>query len=402
MRDHRGVRLGGPLAAYRDGVWADLLRRGYTQLSGLNVLRLMACLSRWMDVHRLRPRDLLPGRLEEFARHRRRVGYTSWRTTRGLGPILDHLQGVGAVRRALVAATCTPLDRVLRDYSRYLEEERDCGSSAVEHRGRTIREFLTWRFGGVPLRLARLRPDDVTRFMLRETRARSVGSAQLRATALRSFLRYLRAVGLNDRDLSAAVPRARRSRFRSLPKDVPIPDVSRVLQGIDASTPAGRRERAALLLLIRLGLRRSEVTSLRLEDIDWRAGEIRVRGKGGRSDRLPLPRDVGAALASYVRHGRPRRDSRRVFLATRAPYADLTPGALTSLVSQVGVRSGVAGLSPHRFRHTAATQMLRKGMSLPVIAQVLRHRHLGSTAIYARVDDAALGALARTWPEVIR
>ena len=262
--------------------------------------------------------------------------------------------------------------------------------------------FLTWRFGRAPLRLGRLRPDDVTQFMLREFRARSVGSAQLRATALRSFLRYLHVVGLNDRDLSAAVPRARRSRFRSLPKDVPLPDVSRILQGIDASSPAGRRKRAVLLLLIRLGLRRSEVAALRLEDINWRAGEILVRGKGGRADRLPLPRDVGAALASYVRHGRPRRDSRRVFLATRAPYGDLTPGAFTLLVREVGARSGVVGLSPHRFRHTAATQMLRKGTSLPEIAQVLRHRHLASTAIYARVDDAALRTVVRTWPEVTR
>jgi integrase/recombinase XerD len=402
MIDHRSIRLGGPLASYRDGVWTEVLRRGYTRLSGLNVLRLMACLSRWMAVHRLRPRDLVPGRLEKFARYRRRVGYTSWRTTRGLGPILDHLRGVGALRPPVVDAAFTPLDRALRAYGRYLEEERGCSSSVVGGRERTVREFLTWRFKRAPLRLGRLRPDDVTRFMLRETRARRVGHAQLTATALRSFLRYLHVAGLNDRDLCAAVPRARRSRFRSLPKDVPLPDVSRILQGIDASTSAGRRDRAALLLLIRLGLRRSEVAALRLEDIDWRAGEILVRGKGGRLDRLPLPRDVGAALASYVRHGRPRRDSRRVFLAARAPYRDFTPAALTSLVRKVGARSGVVGLSPHRFRHTAATQMLRKGMSLPEIAQVLRHRHLASTAIYARVDDAALRTLARAWPEVIR
>lgn len=400
MIDPRSVRLTGPLTAYRDGVWAELLGRGYTPLSGLNVLRLMACLSRWMVVHGLRPRDLRPGCLEKFVRHRCRVGYTSRRTTRALGPILDHLRSTGAVRRAVVVLARTPLDRVLRDYGRYLEEERGCGCSTVEWSRRTTREFLAWRFGRGTPRLRRLRPDDITRFMLRETRTRSVGYAQLRATALRSFSRYLHVVGLNGQDLSAAIPRARRSRFRALPKDLPSQEVSRVLQGIDASTPGGRRNRAALLLLARLGLRRSEVVALRLEDVDWRAGEILVHGKGGRSDRLPLPRDVGEALASYVRHGRPRRDSRRVFLMTRAPYRDLTPGGLTSLVREAGARSGVAGLSPHRLRHTAATQMLRRGVSLPEIAQVLRHRDLQSTAIYARVDEGSLRPLARSWPEV--
>jgi site-specific recombinase XerD len=402
MIDYRGVRLRGPLAAYRDGVWSALLARGYSPLSGLNLLRVMANLSRWMARRRLQPRRLDERRVQQFLRYRRRTGFIHWRSPRGLSPILDYLRGVGVIPAVERVASSSPLERVLQNYERYLEQERGCTLGVVERNRRTARALLEQRICGQMPRLRQLRPDDITRFMLEDLRTRSFGYVQLRASALRSFLRYLHIVRLSDRDLSAAVPRARRPRFRNLPKDLPPRDISRILRTLDSRTPVGCRDRALFLLLARLGLRRSEVVALRLEDVDWRAGEIIAHGKGARSDRLPLPHDVGVAMAAYVQHGRPRRDSRRVFLQARAPYRDLTTGALTGLVRELGARAGVAGLSPHRLRHTAATQMLRKGASLQEIAQVLRHRHLGSTAIYARVDDAALRPLARSWPEATR
>ncbi len=402
MFDHRRVRVTGPLAALGDGVWNALLALGYAPLSARNLFRVMANLSRWMARRALDPVELNPGRIQQFVRYRRRVGFVSWRSSRGLAPVIDYLREAGAIPPSATPAKPSPAEKVVQGYGTYLEEERRCTGRVVEGNQRAAGGFLAWRFGRERPRLDRLTGEDVTRFMLRDARSRSVGSAQNAAVALRSFLRYVHAIGLHDQDLSAAVPSPRRPRFARLPKDLQPDEVRRLLRTPDVRTSVGRRNRALLLLLVRLGLRRSEVVGLRLQDLDWRAGELLVRGKGGRSDRLPLPHDVGEALASYLRRGRPRRDSRQVFLQVRAPYRDLTPGALTTLVGCLGVQAGTAHVSPHRLRHTAATQMLRKGASLQDIAQVLRHRHLGSTAIYARVDDAALRPLARCWPEVVR
>lgn len=160
----------------------------------------------------------------------------------------------------------------------------------------------------------------------------------------------------------------------------------------------GLRNHAILLLLVRLGLRRGEVAALELDDIDWVRGHCVIHGKGGREDLLPLPKDVGQAIASYIRRGRPKTASRRVFIQAHAPYRDLTPGAVTDIVHHACDRAGLPRISPHQLRHTAATEMLRRGASLPEIAQILRHRSLTSTAIYAKVDEEALRPLGRPWP----
>jgi integrase/recombinase XerD len=156
-----------------------------------------------------------------------------------------------------------------------------------------------------------------------------------------------------------------------------------------------------LLLMGRLGLRCGEVARLTLEDIDWRAGELLVYGKARRDDRLPLPHDVGDAVARYVRHGRPASAlDRAVFVRVRAPHRRLTSSAVSRAVHDAAVRAGLGPVCAHRLRHTAATELLRAGASLPEVGQLLRHRRVFSTAIYAKVDDHALRRLARPWPEV--
>ncbi len=173
--------------------------------------------------------------------------------------------------------------------------------------------------------------------------------------------------------------------------------VARLLASCDRRRAVGRRDYAILLLLSRLGLRAGEIAALRLEDVDWRAGELLVRGKGDRHERLPLPADVGAAIVSYLQH-RGRQEVRELFVRVNAPHGALRSSAVRAVVHDACVRAGIEPVGSHRLRHTAATAMLRAGASLPEIAEVLRHRRLETTTIYAKVDRAALRELAPAWP----
>lgn len=216
-------------------------------------------------------------------------------------------------------------------------------------------------------------------------------------TALRSLLRFLHVDGILAGPLT--VPSTAGWSLAGSPKALPRDHVERLLAACDRSTATGCRDYAVLLLLSRLGLRAGEVAALRLEDIDWHAGEITVRGKGNRHDRLPLPADVGTAIVAYLHRARPAAAlDWTVFLRAQAPYRALTSVGVTTLVSIVGCRCGLGPVHAHRLRHSAATGMLAAGASLPEIGQVLRHRQVSTTAIYAKVDHERLRALARPWP----
>ena len=220
-------------------------------------------------------------------------------------------------------------------------------------------------------------------------------------TALRSFFRFLFQEGVTTTNLAGAVPTIRSWRLSGIPKYIDPGDVQRTIDGCDATRPAGCRDRAMLLLIARLGLRVSEVMALSLDDIDWRQGVLTVHGKGRLHDRLPLPADVGKALAVYLRRGRPACDSRKVFVRLRAPHrAFTTPSTISAIVQRALHR---VGLNPplegaHLLRHSLATGMLRGGASLAEIGQVLRHRSPNTTEIYAKVDINGLRSIARTWP----
>jgi site-specific recombinase XerD len=218
-------------------------------------------------------------------------------------------------------------------------------------------------------------------------------------TALRSLLRFLHVDGAIDRPLASAVPSVAGWSLSSLPKALGSDQVAALLTSCNRNASTGRRDFAILTLLVRLGLRAGEVAALSLDDIDWRRGEITVRGKGNRLDRLPLPDDVGRAIVEYLRHARPRAAlGRTVFVLVHAPYRALTSTAVTTVVANAGRRAGIGLIGAHRLRHTAATTMLHAGGSLTEIGQVLRHRRVLTTAIYAKVDWHALRLVARPWP----
>jgi integrase/recombinase XerD len=217
-------------------------------------------------------------------------------------------------------------------------------------------------------------------------------------TGLRSLLRFLYLEGLIDRDLAVAVAPVANWRLASLVKALDAPSVARLLDSCDQDTAIGRRDFAILLLLSRLGLRIGEVAALRLDDLDWRAGELVVCGKGNRQERLPLPVDVGESITAWLKDGRPDCHSRFVFTRARAPHGGLHPSALTSVVHRACRRAGLPQVGAHRLRHTAATRMLRAGSSLRDVGQVLRHRSSEVTSIYAKVDRRALSAVVRPWP----
>jgi integrase/recombinase XerD len=199
------------------------------------------------------------------------------------------------------------------------------------------------------------------------------------------------------------VPSVFGPRVSGLPKRLDAGQVDALLSSCDTSTVIGIRDLAIMTVLARLGLRAAEVAGLSLEDVDWRAGELVVRGKGGRSERLPLPHDVGEAIVEYLRHGRPvSAQDRAVFMRVRAPHHHLSPGGVTYVVEAAAVRAGLGQIHAHRLRHTAASELLRAGATLPEVGQVLRHRHARSTAIYAKVDREALRDIARPWPGAIR
>ncbi|WP_113716822.1 tyrosine-type recombinase/integrase [Arthrobacter dokdonensis] len=231
----------------------------------------------------------------------------------------------------------------------------------------------------------------------------SVGSTQFFVVAVRSFLRFCFLEGLIPTDLSGAVLTATGRRRSPLASGISTSDATKLLESCDGRSNEGRRDHAVLLLLLRLGLRASEVSGLVLEDIDWRAGLVTVHGKGHRVDQLPLPPEVGAAIAAYLQRGRPRPCSHReVFLRSLAPVGGLGRGGISCIVRRACCRAGVPPVGAHRLRHTLGCEMVNFGVPLPEIAQVLRHRSLTSTALYARVDIDGLRALARPWPRSVR
>lgn len=293
------------------------------------------------------------------------------------------------------------LEEVAAGYRRYLLVERGLSDATVDCYEPRARRFLAQRDGPRGLLLAELTAADVSRFLALECPRHGAASAQLLATVVRSLLGYLYVDGLIAAPLEWAVPAVAAVRGRSLPQALEPATIAALLGTCDRRRTVGRRDYAILLLLSRLGLRASEVAGLSLDDVSWRAGELVVRGKGGRVDSLPLPVDVGEALASYLR----RRPSdpvgcRTLFLKVIPPMGPMSRYAVGAVVREACWRASMPRMGCHRLRHTVATGMLRSGATLEEIGQVLRHRERRTTAIYARVDRATLRAVAMPWPEV--
>jgi site-specific recombinase XerD len=351
-----------------------------------------------MDAEGLLPQDLTRDRLQAFLRHRINCGYTCCRTLRGIEPILVPLRDQGMVPPPEPPpAENTPLAQLLREYETYLLEDRGLAPSTTLGSLRTAGQF----FGDVGVcdleTLRRLSASDISGFVLRQANTMAVSSAKLMVTQLRALLRFLHVRGLCGQ-LAAAAPALAGHRLSRLPKHIPWEEVQQLLDSCDLGTSVGQRDHAILLLLSRLGLRAGEVAALELGDMHWHGGRILVHGKGGRQDWLPLAQDVGEAIVGYLQGARPPTTSRKLFLQSRAPHGDLSTGTINALVRQASRRAHLPLRSAHQLRHTAATQMLRAGVSLQGVAEVLRHLSLDTTAIYAKVDHLALRSLARPWP----
>jgi len=236
-------------------------------------------------------------------------------------------------------------------------------------------------------------------FVVDRCPSQSRSPAKLTATALRSFLSFLYVEGMTERSLVAAVPSVAGWRLAGLPKGLEPKELRSLLTSCDRRTQQGRRDFAILTVLARLGLRAGEVAALLLDDIDWRAGTLVVRGKGNIIESLPLPPDVGEAVVAYLRRGRPgSAKGRPVFVRVKAPHRALSSGGVTQVVAAAARRAGLGQIHAHRLRHTVATQMLQAGASLTEVGQLLRHRRVLTTAIYAKVNREALRMIARPWP----
>jgi integrase/recombinase XerD len=399
MGDPSRVRVVGPLQRYASGFAAELARVGYTPNSAALQLGLMAHVSRWLEQNGVTPEQLSTTEVVRFVSARRVAGYTNHTSGKGLEALLSYLRSLGVVPPAK-EPVLSAAELLLERYRDYLIVERGLAAGTVRGYLDLVRPFVAERVvGSGELEFAGLTPSGVLGFVLAECERRPRRSAKLMVTALRSLLRYLHVEGLIARPLAQAVPSVAFWRLQGLPRGLDSNRVAALLASCDRTTTAGRRDLAVLLLLVRLGMRRGEVARLAFEDIDWRAGELLVRGKGKRIERLPLPVDVGQALADYLRHARPAdAEGRSVFVRVKAPHRALTPHGVTQVVVSAGRRAGIGDITAHRLRHTAASELLRQGAPLREIGQLLRHRSELTTAIYAKVDRERLRDLALPWP----
>jgi site-specific recombinase XerD len=392
---------GDPFAPHLDSFVAALGERGYSSSTVRERLRLLGDLARWLRRQGLALPHLKEQVADQFLEGRRREGRLRSGDPSTVRHFLEHLRQRGAIRSPEPAADESPLATLRRQYANHLEKERGLTADTVAGYWPFIRRFVVERFGDGPIGVRELAPDDVSRFLLRHARSGSPKVARLMVTALRSFFRFLFQHGQTEIDLAGAIPAVPEWRLAEVPKYLKSEEVERVVRACQRDTPVARRDRAIILLLARLGLRASEVIALELDDIDWRAGLLKVRGKGRSHDCLPLPADVGEAVASYLRHHRPPCATRRLFIRTRAPHRGFAnPSSISTIVCRALKR---AGLQPdftgaHILRHSLATGMLRSGASLDEIGEVLRHRTRNTTEIYAKVDLRGLRSLARPWP----
>jgi len=389
------VLMTGPLAPFADAYREKLMERGYRRLSGVNLQRQMAQMSRWLEAGGLGVEQLSEARVEAFLGFQRARGRERSSLSRpGLLCLLELLRELGVVAAA-VQPTPSPTKALMGCFQGYLLSERGLSAGTVRGYVDHATRFVA---GLAPGGLSRVTAAEVTSAVLRESAAVSVSATQNFVAGLRAFLRFCFIEGLIEVDLSQAALPVTGRRRSSLPRGIARNEAAALLSSCDRRTAIGRRDYALIITLLRLGLRRGEVAGLRLEDIDWRAGELVVVGKGARRDRLPLPADVGTAIAAYLTRGRPASERREVFLQARAPFEPIAAGTVASTVRRACRRAGVAEVGAHRLRHTVACEMVAAQVPLVQIAQVLRHQSLQSTAIYARVDLDRLRLLAQPWP----
>ena len=398
MKHPSQVRVTGPLGPYAEGFRTVLAQQGYAVSSAVNQLKLVAHLSRWMSAEGLSASELVLANVERYVAARRAARYRHNLSAQGLQPLLEYLRAAGALAVPAPTSPATPIEQLVVDYASYLVAERSLAPGTVRYYLRFARLFLSSVSADGELELGAITTAEVSRFVVEQCTGRNVGTARTLVMALRSLLRFLHVAGLSATPLVGAVPAVAPWRERSLPQRLSPQAVARLLRSCDRRSATGRRDYAILVVLVRLGLRAGEVAALELDDIDWRRGELVVRGKGDRHEQLPLPLDVGKALAGYLRRGRPRCENRHLFLRVKAPTTGLKGDGVTNVVRAACRRASLPVVGAHSLRRTSACETLRHGGSLAEVGEVLRQRSAFTQALYAKVDRSALERVARPWP----
>ena len=394
-------RRPGRLGPFVDGYRVWLLEAGYTPQTVRAMLKDLGSLGRWMDAESVEVGALTVAAIESFLGGLRAAGRQRVPTVRALRSMQSYLRLAG-VMVGEEPLLLSPVEVLVGEYREWLISDRGLAAMTVLRYETLARRFLTSRVTPADeLGVSGLDGAVVSRFLLGECGRVCLGSAKGKVAELRSLLRFLHVRGFTPRSLAESVPGVAGWRETTIPPTMPQADIEALLASCDHSTLDGVRDHAMLMLLARLGLRSIEIARLQLDDLDWRAGDLLVRGKARRDDRLPIPDDVGTALAGYLAL-RGRHDSRSVFLTLRAPIRPIRADLVGDVVQRHCRQAGVPHVGPHRLRHTLATEMLARGAALADISQVLRHSDLATTAIYAKVDLGRLRQVARPWPGATR
>lgn len=394
------IVVAGPLAGYADGLRSELAEAGYAPDTVRGHARLLADLSCWLVDQGLPAAGLSDAAVDSFLAARRAAGFRSGTSPRALAAILKFLRAAGAVEPSAPRTPSGFPDVLLAEYGRYLAAERAASAGTVKHYVRCAQAFLRFLPQGVDV-VAELSAGQVTGYVMDWARRREGRAPDMMTLpALRSFLRFLHVTGRVKHLLVGAVPSGRAHPARSaLPRAARPEDIRAVFSVCDRSTALGRRDYAIVLSLTRLALRGGEVARLGFAEIDWHAGQVSIRGKGGRVDVLPLPCDVGEAWADYLVNARPTTRAEALFVTAKAPFTAMAVSSVTLVLARACQRAGIARFGPHRIRHAAACGLLDSGASMEEIGQLLRHAQQRTTAIYAKVDRARLAELVVPAPE---
>ena len=386
----------GPLARYTPQINAELVRSGYSPSTIRQRRLLIAEFDRWLHARAIAADALTPVTIDDYVAVLRSAG--GWRQPKSVTfmPVLDLLRQLGATPVAPMPQL-TEREVLLHQFCNYLLQERALTSGMAGNYAAPAEVFLAALGLNSAESMGTVTAEQVITFTAGECSQRNVSSATILLTGVRAFLRWAFRAGLTETDLTGAITGISSRGRSSLPRSLSADAAAALLEGCDRTGRTGRRDFAVLVLLTRMGLRAGEVATLTLEDLRWRAGEVVVRGKGGRMDILPLPVDVGEAIAAYLGDERTLPGNREVFLRVHAPIRGLTSAGVSEIVAAAAQRANLPGVSAHLLRHTAATTMLRAGSSLAEVGQVLRHTSATTTAIYATVDHRALRQLTQPW-----
>ena len=395
----------GPAGALLEGFARELWRAGYAEITSRRHIRAAEHLVYWAGQQGIGPREFHEQVVHNFGHHLIQCPCPEYGHADRLGLLhgarlfMEHLRGAGVIAASRVDhATQEPV--LLAAFCQWMRRQRATKDSTLCTYSASIRDLLR-RLGEEP---GRFDAQSLRQFVLAASDRQGLAATKNCTTALRMFLRFLIAEGQCAAGLDAAIPVVAHWRLSSLPRYLPSEEVERVIASCDPGSPVGRRDRAILLLLARLGLRAGDIVQVRLADIDWKGAWICVTGKSRRQTQFPLTREVGQAIVDYLQDGRPQTDTNALFVRSRAPFrAFASHCAISVVVARAMRRAGVKCPSrgaAHVLRHSVATSMLREGTSLQDIAAILGHRSITTTQIYAKVDLTGLQQITQPWPEV--